>query len=384
MTCAFLCSAVKESEDTIRRLLKRRPPGQRVVVAGCLVERFGPKLKRRLPGVDLFVSLAQIHLVPSLLSAEAHSAQLPSPPTAYSSVPRLLSTPPHYAYLKIAEGCSNRCSYCLIPAIRGPFRSRPLDDILQEAQALARIGTRELILIAQDTTAYGQDIYAKLSLPQLLHRLSRIHGIHWLRLMYAHPAHITDELLHEFETNPKLCRYVDLPLQHCSDRILRQMNRFYTRRHLERLIGRLRTIPDMSIRTTMIVGFPGETRTEFEELLDFVRNTGFDRLGAYAFSPEPGTPAAGLANQIPGRTRQARLAVLMKLQASISRRRLRRLLGRSIDVVIDSPGVGRTQWDAPEIDGTVRFLGRCPKPGSTVHATVVRTATHDITCSLRS
>jgi ribosomal protein S12 methylthiotransferase len=258
-----------------------------------------------------------------------------------------------------------------------------MNEILKEAESLARMGVKELILIAQDTTAYGTDIHSKPALPRLLRKLSRIRSIHWLRLMYTHPAHVTGELVAEFETNPKLCRYIDLPFQHVSDRILGRMGRRHCRRDVELLLTRLKSIPELHIRTTLITGFPGETEAEFEELLDFVRQAELDRLGGYAFSPEPGTRAARLKNQVPPRTRQERLRKLMRVQAAISRRKLRRLLGRIVPVVIDRPGIGRTEWDAPEIDGVVKLSGPSPKPGTFVRVHVLRTGTHDITAERR-
>jgi len=366
--------AVKESEDAIRSALAARRPGQRVVVCGCLVQRFGNRLRDRLPGVDLLVTLDRMPQLPSLLG----TSDISHPASDISHPPRLVSTPRHYAYLKIAEGCDNRCSYCLIPSIRGPRRSRPLAEVVAEARALARQGVKELILIAQDTTAYGMDIYSRPALPRLLRALAAIRGIRWLRLMYTHPAHVTSALLREFESNPKLCHYIDLPVQHASSRLLALMRRHYDRKDLERLIARLRRVPDMHIRTTLIVGFPGETEQEFEELLEFVRTTRFDRLGAYAYSPEPGTRAARMSAQVLETAKLERLSRLMRLQARISREKLSALVGRNVLVLADTERTGRTQWDAPEIDGKVKFA-RPVRPGTFVRCRVVLTGTHDIT-----
>jgi ribosomal protein S12 methylthiotransferase len=380
-TCAFLGSAVKESEDAIRRALAGRRPGQRVVVCGCLVERFGARLRRRLPGVDLFVRIADMPRLPALLAASGSRSAPQSAichlPSAISYPLRLLSTPRHYAYLKIADGCDNRCAYCLIPSIRGPLRSRPIADIAAEARGLARLGVKELILVAQDTTAYGKDIYARPALQRLLRNLSAIRGVRWLRLMYTHPAHVTRGLLAEFESNPKLCRYIDLPVQHVSSRLLAAMNRPYTHDYLDRLLDRLRSIPGMHIRTTLIVGFPGETEAEFSELLDFVHKARFDRLGAYAYSAEPRTRAARLPGQLPEAVKQRRLARLMQLQARISREKLNSLVGRRVRVLADTSRAGRTEWDAPEIDGVVR-LTRPVTPGTFVSCRVLRSTTHDL------
>jgi ribosomal protein S12 methylthiotransferase len=370
-TCAFLQSAVRESEAAIGRVLrlKRERPATRVVVAGCLVERSGPDLPARFPAVDLWVRLKDIARIPDLLGARPRCA-VPA---------RMLSTPPHLAYLRIADGCDNRCSYCLIPDIRGRFRSRPVPDILAEARALARSGVRELIIVAQDTTRYGRDIYRRPALAQLLRRLAAIPGVRWLRLMYAHPARVDAALLREFQHNPKLCRYLDLPLQHVNDALLRQMNRHCTRADIEQLLGRLRLIPELRLRSTLIVGFPGETSLRFRELLGFVSSARIERLSAYAFSPEPGTPAFSLPGQVSVTVKRRRLRELMLAQARVSRSCLRRLVGRRITVLVDEPGMGRTEWDAPEVDGRVRFFGRAVRPGAFVRALVTGSGTHDLT-----
>jgi ribosomal protein S12 methylthiotransferase len=385
-TCAFLEAAVRESNDAIRRLLKarNRRPGQRVVVAGCLVERLKTLPGDMPEGIDLLVDLRGMSHIPELLDPELRTRKGARTPTGgvgrrrHKAFPRLLSTPSHYAYLKIADGCDNRCTYCLIPSIRGPRRSRPIPEIIREARSLARLGVKEIVLVAQDTSAYGRDIYRRPALPRLLRRLAEIRRIRWIRLMYTHPAHVDASLLDAYRSNPKLCRYIDLPIQHVSDRILGHMNRRYTRRVLEDLLLRLRTIPEMRIRTTVIVGFPGETEAEFRELLDFLGSARFDRLGAYAYSPEPGTAAARLSAQLPAELRSRRLSRVMATQAAISRGNLRRLKARTLKVLMDSPVTGRTEWDAPEIDGIVRLEGGTGTPGSLVAARVIRTLTHDL------
>lgn len=376
-TCAFLESARRESAAAIRRALalKRRDPGRRVAVFGCLVQHAAPALARRFPQVDCWVGLDRLLDLPRLLTSRRPACVARRPD---SRSPRLLSTPGSYAYLRIADGCDNRCAYCLIPSIRGPLRSRPVADIIAEARALTGCGIRELILIAQDTTAYGLDRRDGATLASLLRRLGRIPGIGWLRLMYAHPARLSEELLDQFASNPKLCRYIDLPIQHVADRILRAMNRPYTRADIELCLEQLRAIPDMRVRTTVMTGFPGETAADFRELLDFVRAARFDRLSGFAFSPEPDTPAAALPGQIPARIRTGRLRRIMHEQTRISRQNLRRLVGRELDVIVDYPGVGRTRWDAPEIDGIVKLQGRRAKPGSIVRCRVTASSTHDL------
>jgi len=321
--------------------------------------------------------------------------------------PRALSTPSHFAYLKIADGCDNRCSYCMIPDIRGPFHSRTMRDIVAESRDLARAGVKELIIVAQDTTQYGSDTYGRQSLARLLRRLGEIDGIRWLRLMYTHPAHITEDVIDQFSANPKLCRYIDLPIQHSADHLLDKMNRHYTRKDVELLLHDLHAIPDMHVRTTIIVGLPGETSRDFEELLAFIRAARFDRLSCYAYSPEPGTKAARLPGQISPAVKKERVRRLMHAQAAISRARLKQLVGRKLTVLVDAlsgtdsnhkdtktrrsttgnwkletghcRAVARTEWDAPEIDGVVRLSGRNVNPGTFVRTLVTGSSTHDIT-----
>lgn len=371
-TCAFIQPAVDESLSFIDKLirLKSRRPNLKLVVAGCLVQRFGTGLNQKFPAVNHWVEIDRMGKIPELLGRK--------PPTGRHQFPRrLLSTPSHYAYLKIADGCENRCSYCLIPKIRGPFRSRPIPELVDEAKELAALGVRELILIAQDTTAYGSDLYPKPALAQLIDRLSQIKGITWIRLMYAHPAHLTEDVVEQFGSNPKLCRYIDLPIQHTSDRILKQMNRHYTRRKLEILINRLRYIPGMKIRTTVITGFPGETPSDFEDLLNFIRTVEFDRLSGYPFSPEPGTQAALMKPQVKPSIGIRRLKTILRVQAAISRKNLHRLLKQELTIVADSPHQGRTEWDAPEIDGVVSFPEKLI-PGRFYPCQVIKTQTHDL------
>jgi len=367
-----------------------------VVVAGCLVERYGKSLKRRFPAVDLWVPLRDMSRIPQLLAASHNHPSSPAPRTS----PRVLSTPGHFAYLKIADGCDNRCSYCMIPDIRGPFRSRPLRDIVAEARELAHAGVKELILVAQDTTLYGTDfgnseagVHHKDTktqspipagfrgeplLARLLKELGRIDGIRWLRLMYTHPAHITEDVIDQFASNPKLCRYIDLPIQHVADHLLDRMNRHYTRKDIELLLHDLHAIPDLHIRTTIIVGLPGETKRDFVELLAFVRDAKFDRLSCYAYSPEPGTRAARLPAQVSPAVKKERVRRLMLAQAAISRANLKKLIGRKLLVLVDSDGIGRTQWDAPDIDGVVKLSGRNVAPGRFVTALVTSASTHDL------
>ncbi len=427
-TCAFLQSAVRESEAAIQEALKHKlgSPSKKVIVAGCLVERYGATLRKKFPAVDLWVPLLDMPQIPRLLASSSSVRAHRSSFIAQRSVaPRVLSTPGHFAYLKIADGCDNRCSYCMIPDIRGPFHSRPMPDIVAEARDLAHAGVKELILVAQDTTLYGTDFQTGVhhqgtktqsrtpipvdfqgtpQLARLLKELGKIDGIRWLRLMYTHPAHITEDVIDQFESNPKLCRYIDLPIQHVADHLLDKMNRHYTRQDVELLIETLRAIPDMHIRATIIVGLPGETRHDFEELLAFVRAVRFDRLSCYAYSPEPGTKAARLPGQVSPAVKKERVRRLMLAQASISRANLKKLVGRNLTVLVDtltadteshhkdtktqrSPtgnwrAIARTQWDAPEIDGVVRLTGRSVRPGTFVRALVTGSSTHDLTATI--
>jgi ribosomal protein S12 methylthiotransferase len=391
-----------------------------VVVAGCLVERYGKNLKRKFPEVDLWVPLRDMGRIASLLASsptpQASSSRQSAICSLQSSIcndsPRVLSTPGHLAYLKIADGCDNRCSYCMIPDIRGPFHSRPMRDIIAEARDLARAGVKELILVAQDTTLYGTDFRTAIhhkdtktqrhGLAELLEELAKINGVRWLRLMYTHPAHITEDVIDQFASNPKLCRYIDLPIQHVADHLLEKMNRHYTRQDVELMLESLRAIPDMHIRTTIIVGLPGESKRDFDELLAFVRAARLDRLSCYAYSPEPGTKAARLPGQVSPAVKKGRVRRLMLTQAAISRANLKKLVGRKLTVLVDAlidnrqgsesvtanckldtghsrAARGRTEWDAPEIDGVVRLTGRSVRPGSFVRARVTGSSTHDLT-----
>lgn len=369
-TCAFLQSAVRESEAVIVRALrlKRSRPEIKVVVFGCLVQRLGQEFSTRYPEVDYWVGLSDVARIPALLGRRPQRG-----PTC-----RILATPPHLAYLRIADGCSNHCSYCTIPLIRGPLRSRPVEDILAEARALARAGVKELVLVAQDTTAYGLDRSDRPQLAPLLRRLAGIDDIRWLRLMYTHPVHVTDDVIAEFGENPKLCRYIDIPLQHVATRVLARMNRRYRRKDIDALLARLRKIPEIAIRTTLIVGFPGETEAEFRELLDFLRGARLNRVATYAYSSEPGTRAARFGPAVAPVVKRRRVRELMRTQAAISQSRLRESHGQELTVLIDEPGRGRTEWDAPEVDGVVRIEGPSPCPGQFRRVLITGSTTHDL------
>jgi ribosomal protein S12 methylthiotransferase len=389
-TCGFLQSARDEAHATIRGMLEQRSPNQRVIVAGCLVQQDLPGLRRRFPEVERFIGIDDIPDLPRVLASHQPPAFSHQPPATMrfgAALPRLVATPGHYAYLRIADGCDNCCAYCLIPSIRGRLRSRPMNDVVREAGMLARNGVRELILIAQDTTIYGQDIEGRKLLAPLVRRLNRIPGIEWLRLLYTHPAHFTPELLFELAENDKLVKYVDLPLQHVSDRLLRRMNRGYTRTEVESLLQRLLVIPGMAIRTTFITGLPGETQAEFNELLDFVGQGHFAHVGCFAYSPEPGTRAARMPGQIAPAISEQRARQVMAAQRRVALRRNRQMTGQRIQVRIDSfdPArreyLGRTSADAPEIDDTVHVSATSHhdvRIGELVDAKVTRAGAYDL------
>jgi len=384
-TCGFLQSARAEAHETIRRMLRQKSPDQRVIVAGCLVQQDVSGLRQRFPGVERFIAIDDIPDLPGILAGSRlpHKMTLPSR-VCGATMPRLVATPGLYAYLRIADGCDNCCAYCLIPSIRGRLRSRPMNDVVREAGMLARNGIRELVLIAQDTTIYGQDIEGRKLLAPLLRRLGRIPGIEWLRLLYTHPAHFTPELLFELAENDRLVKYVDLPLQHVSDRLLRLMNRSYTREDVKALLTRLRAIPGMAIRTTFITGLPGESEAEFHDLLDFVGQGHFAHVGCFAYSPEPGTSAARMPGQIAPTISEQRARKVMAAQRRVALRRNRQMIGQRIQVRPDSfdPArreyLGRTFADAPEIDDTVHVAGSGLSIGELVDVTVTRAGAYDI------
>ena len=399
-TCGFLQSAVEEAEGVIRRCLKLkvRRPYLRIIVCGCLVQRMAEELRSKFPDIEAFLGIDQIALLPKLLnsgipltpsSLDPSNALLafPALPRGLcdSRTPRLVSTPSHYAYLRIADGCDNCCAYCLIPSIRGHHRSRPMNDIVREAELLARAGAKELILIAQDTTQYGLDRYDGRMLDRLLRRLSPIAGVEWLRILYTHPAHYTPELIQEIASNPKVAKYVDLPLQHINRRILKKMNRPGSRVDIERLLTRLQAIPDMALRTTFITGFPGETEQEFDELRAFVKEGHFTHVGCFAYSPEPGTRAQRMSGQVPNAVRELRARELMKVQRGVSLARNRARIGTRVKVLIDGYDArrkefaGRTQADAPEIDDTTHVTGKGIRVGEFVEVRIRRASAYRLT-----
>ncbi|MEO0093082.1 MAG: 30S ribosomal protein S12 methylthiotransferase RimO [candidate division WOR-3 bacterium] len=388
-TCAFIQPAVTEAKNKIQEILTYKKKGiiQKIFVAGCLVQRFQKNLEKEYPEIDGFFGIDYLHEIPQCWEKKPIKKTFVCTPQDISTSyePRLLSTPHHYAYLKIADGCDNHCSYCLLPSIRGRYRSREIEDVVREAKMLAKSGVKELILVAQDTTFYGQDRYHKPMLSQLLHKLNQIKSFIWIRLLYTHPAHFNDELIKAIAKLPRVAKYVDLPLQHISDRLLARMNRKVTRLDIERLLTKLRKIDRLVLRTSFIVGFPSETEKDFTELCDFIREQKFDHLGCFTYYQEKGSLAYSFRNQIPEKVKIERFNELMKLQKSISRQLLFRFRGRKVKVLIDALSqrkgynyVGRTEGDAPEIDGLVYVNGKNIEPGDLVMVEIKKSSAYDL------
>ena len=364
-TCGFIESAKEESINTVLQMAEYKQNGscKYLVMTGCLGQRYADELFESMPEVDAIVgtdSFTDIGWVIDQVMAGKrlkHLQKLESKNVAMP--PRMLTTPSYMAYLKIAEGCDNCCSYCIIPQLRGPYTSRPYAEVLAEAKALADSGIKELIVVAQDTTRYGEDTTGKLLLPQLLHDLNALEGIEWIRVMYLYPNNFTDELIEAFATLDKVCKYIDIPLQHASDRLLDSMNRFDTREQVETLLNKLRTrIPDITIRTTFIVGFPGETEEDFEELKDFVEKQRFENAGVFQYSQEEGTVAGAMENQIAAEVKENRYHELMALQAGISEEIHQEREDAELIVLVegfdeDNLAYGRSTHEAPDIDGTI-------------------------------
>jgi ribosomal protein S12 methylthiotransferase len=370
-TCGFIEPSRDESKGVIREMLDLKRAGKThgVIVAGCLPERIGPALLDELPEIDHLVGVFgrdEIARVADRLiggRTEQREVFRPAPLKALDDRARLRITPKHYAYLKISEGCDRTCTFCAIPKMRGKHVTKPMEAVLAEAQELAADGVKELNIVAQDTTYYGLDLYGQVRLAELLRQLETVDGIEWIRLLYLYPIHFTDELIDTIAGASKIIPYLDIPLQHVNDAVLKRMQRRVKRRQIEELIGKLRErIANLVLRTTFIVGFPGETDEQFEELCDFVAETRFERMGVFTFSPEPGTPAMKLDGHLPDDVKNARRDELMALQQEIAFEYGDSLVGYELDVLIDEAieeGVwaGRTFADAPEIDGTVYVTG---------------------------
>ena len=376
-TCGFIESAKEEAINTILEMAEYKKRRCKYLIAmGCLVQRYYEDLIKALPEVDLFIKIDEYNQLWNKIedlikrdiveksktkTSKKISEIKPLPmPTYNEFMERVVTTGKNYAYLKIGEGCSNKCTYCAIPYIRGPFVSRKMEDVLDEAEMLAKKGIKELIVIAQDTTKYGVDIYGESKLAELLEKLSKIKGIEWIRFLYSYPEGITDKLIETVANNDKIAKYFDIPIQHISDPILKKMNRKTSKENIIKILEKIKNkIPNVTLRTSLIVGFPGETKENFEELLEFVKNTKFDKLGTFMYSKEEGTPAAKLPNQIHGNTKKARYNKIMEAQQEISKQILEEKIGKTYKILIEDISfdkkylIGRTMQDVPEEDGLV-------------------------------
>ena len=397
-TCGFIESAKEESINTILQMAEYKKSGscKYIIVTGCLSQRYAEELFNELPEADAIVGVEVYDEIGSIIKRVMNGERFimlerSKPDVIYTSketfLPRILTTPSYTAYLKIAEGCDNCCSYCAIPKIRGPYRSKPMEQVLKEAKALADDGVKELIVVAQDTTRYGEDLPGgKLLLADLLKELNKIESLKWIRVMYCYPNNFTDELIETFASLDKVCKYVDLPLQHASNRLLASMNRYDTREEVETLLAKLRKhIPGIVIRTTFIVGFPGETDADFEELKEFVEQQRFENAGVFAYSQEEGTVAGAMPNQIPDEIKQERYHELMALQAQISEEIHKDTEGQTLEVLVegieeDGSGLhyGRSYREAPDIDGLVFIENPGDiKPGCFVKVNILQGFTYE-------
>lgn len=400
-TCGFIDAAKKESIEAILDAARLKSEGncKRLVVAGCLVERYRDELRAEMPEVDAFIGTNQIGDITKVCDTRTNTRSLPVVPLGNQSAtylydestPRVLATPSYTAYIKIAEGCDRPCAFCFIPQMRGHFRSRRFGSIMREAQALAEQGVKELILIAQDSSRYGEDLGEHDALAQLLRELCRVDGIEWVRVMYAYPTHISHAFLDVMASEPKAVKYLDMPLQHASAKVLKLMRRGGTRASLERLIARVRErVPGIAVRTTFITGFPGETKADFGELLDFVQSVEFDRVGVFTYSDEEGTPAYLLPDKVEASVARRRRARLMKAQARISLRRNRARIGSTVRVLFEGAAKetdllwqGRMETQSPDIDGCVLIndapegIG-APVPGDFFSVLVTEAHEHDL------
>ena len=363
-TCCFINDAKEESINTILEMAELKKSGaiESLIVTGCLAQRYKEEIQAEIPEVDAILGTMAIDEIAKTLEEVGQGIRtnryksLDEKPL--TGVDRVVTTGGHYAYLKIAEGCDKHCTYCIIPKVRGNYRSVPMEDLVQEAEKLAEQGVRELILVAQETTLYGVDLYGHKSLSELLHRLCEISGLYWIRILYCYPEEIDGALIETIRQEKKICHYLDLPIQHASDRILRRMGRRTDREQLEQTIGRLRQeIPDICLRTTLITGFPGETQEDHEQLLDFIDRMEFDRLGVFPYSQEEDTPAALMEDQIEEEVKQQRFAELMELQQEIAFAAAQDMVGKVVTAVIEgkvvdeNAYVARTYKDAPGVDG---------------------------------
>ncbi len=369
-TCGFIESAKKEAIDNIIDIgwLKKNRTLKGIVVTGCLAERYRDQIFDELPEVDAILGVGSIHNIVDAVKAAAKGERYSSyedKNTVALGGERIITTPEYYAYLKVAEGCDNCCTYCAIPSIRGKFRSRPMEDLVSEAKTLEELGVKELVVVAQDTTRYGLDLYGEYKLAELLTKITEETNIPWIRILYCYPDKITDELIEVFKNNPRVVKYIDLPIQHISDSVLRAMNRHGDGQMIRSVVKKLKDIPDMIVRTTVIVGFPGETEEDFAELCQFVKEAKFDRLGAFTYSREEDTPAYSFEDQIDEQVKQDRYDIIMRTQSEITEVQNEAMIGKTVTVLceeydpVSETYFGRSYADAPEIDGKIYF--RAPK-----------------------
>ena len=396
-TCAFIESAKKEAIDNILDVawLKKNRHLKAIIVTGCLSERYGKEILEEFPEVDAVLGVGSIHNIVEAIEAVAAKKKKGSSQKYYSHEDkdsvrlggdRVLTTPEYAAYIKIAEGCDNRCAYCAIPSIRGKFRSRPMEDLIKEAKQLEALGVKELTVVAQDITRYGLDLYGKYSLAELLHKITEETSIPWIRLLYCYPDKITDELIAEIRDNPRILKYLDMPLQHISDHMLSAMNRHGDGKMIREVLAKLKKeIPDIVIRTTFIVGFPGETEEDFCELCEFVKEQRFDHAGVFTYSREEGTPAYDLPDQIDEQVKQDRMDILMRMQMDINEDLNKEKIGKTVTVICEDYDpvaevhFGRSAADAPEIDGKVYFRSEARiAPGSMVKVKVRKVVDYDL------
>jgi ribosomal protein S12 methylthiotransferase len=406
-TCAFIDSAKQESIDAILEMAQHKKDGscRRLIVTGCMAERYRDELKREIPEIDAVLGTGEVPEIVGAIGADDRAQLTPGaaapllfhraapgtrPTYLYGAdTPRLLATPRHYAYIKIAEGCDYKCSFCIIPTLRGAYRSRPADSIVAEARALAAQGVRELLLISQDTTFYGVDRHERGALARLLRELNRVVGLEWIRLLYLYPTTIDDDTLAAMAECDKVCNYIDLPLQHASDPVLKRMKRPGSRGNYDRLLERIRArVPGVALRTTFIVGFPGETDADVDQLEGFVRDHAFDHVGVFTYSHEEGTTAFDLDDDVPARTKQARRSRIMGLQKRLIAARQQARVGERTRIVVDGPASdhelvlkGRLMTQAPDIDASV-YLTECDpssfRPGSFVPVEIVGARGYDL------
>ena len=399
-TCGFIESAKEEAINTILEMAEYKKTGKCkiLIVTGCLVERYKEKLEKLLPEVDVFLKYSEYaeekgnsaqvfeQLIEYIYNIFKNKEKKPEK-TSLDFMQRVITTGDQYAYIRIAEGCSNRCTYCAIPYIRGAFVSRKIEDIVEEAKRIVETGRREIILIAQDTSKYGKDIYGESKLAELLQELCKIENLKWIRFLYTYPEDITDELIEVVKNNDKICKYFDIPIQHISNTVLKRMNRKCTGESIKSTIAKLRKeIPNVVIRTTVMVGFPGETEDDFEELYDFVKETKFDKLGAFTYSKEEGTPASRLKEQIHHMTKKSRFNKIMQLQQKISEENETKNIGRELEILVEDITkdkkyyVGRSYMDVPGIDGLayIKNTGKDDLIGKFIKAKVIDTKDYDL------